>query len=55
MQPKDAQTTESTYHRRFMDWCSLEGDTEDGGLDMEAPVAGFTIGIALRPRVAAGW
>jgi len=32
----------------------LAGDTDDGGLDMEMPVAGLTIGMALRPRVAAG-
>jgi hypothetical protein len=33
----------------------LAGDTEEGGLDMEIPVAGLMMGIALRPRVAAGW
>lgn len=31
------------------------GDTEGGGLDMLMPVAGLMMGIALRPRVAAGW
>lgn len=30
------------------------GDTEGGGLAMEMPVAGLMIGMALRPRVAAG-
>lgn len=38
-----------------MAWCILAGDTEGGGLLIVAPVAGFTIGMALRPRVAAGW
>lgn len=38
-----------------MAWCILAGDTEEGGLLMAAPVAGLTIGMALRPRVAAGW
>ncbi len=41
------------YHRR--DCCILAGDTDDGGLDMEMPVAGLMMGMALRPRVAAGW
>jgi len=31
------------------------GDTDGGGLDMEMPVAGLIIGIALRARVAEGW
>ncbi len=31
------------------------GDTEGGGLDMEMPVAGLMMGMALRPRVAEGW
>src|SRR5690554_2417319 len=36
-------------------WCILPGDTEGGGLFIVIPVAGLMIGIALRPRVAAGW
>lgn len=43
------------YHRRPIGWCILAGDTDCGGLDMLIPVLGFTIGIALRIRVAAGW
>lgn len=45
------------YHRRpIVVVCILEGDTEGGGLDMEIPVTGFTIGMALRGReVGAGW
>jgi len=44
------------YHRRFIVCCCiLAGDTEGGGLDMVMPVAGLTIGIALRARVAEGW
>lgn len=35
--------------------CILAGDTEGGGLDMEMPVRGLMMGMALRPRVAAGW
>lgn len=31
------------------------GDTEGGGLDMDTPVAGLIMGMALRPRVAEGW
>jgi hypothetical protein len=44
------------YHRRpTMECCILPGETDGDGLDMEIPVAGLTMGIALRPRVAAGW
>lgn len=43
------------YHRRPIFCCSLAGDNDNGGLDMEMPVAGLTMGIALRPRVAVGW
>jgi hypothetical protein len=35
--------------------CILAGDTDGGGLDMEMPVSGLMMGMALRPRVAAGW
>lgn len=42
------------YHRR-MDCCSRAGDSDRGGLGMEMPVAGLTMGMALRPRVAEGW
>lgn len=38
-----------------MECCILAGDTEGGGLDMVMPVAGLMMGMALRPRVAAGW
>lgn len=31
------------------------GDNDTGGLGMEMPVAGLTMGIALRPRAAEGW
>lgn len=44
------------YHRRPMDCCCIRpGDTDGGGLDIEMPVAGLIIGIALRVRVAEGW
>jgi hypothetical protein len=45
---------EIVYHRALIECCILAGDTDDGGLDMEIPVAGLTMGIALRPRGAAG-
>jgi hypothetical protein len=35
--------------------CILAGDTDGDGLAMVMPVAGLTIGMALRVRVAAGW
>lgn len=38
-----------------MDCCILAGETDDGGLAMVIPVAGLMMGMALRPRVAAGW
>lgn len=48
--------TESHYHRRPMTLCCIRaGETDGGGLDMEMPVAGLTMGMALRARVAAGW
>jgi hypothetical protein len=47
--------TAATYHRRPMACgCIRAGDTDGGGLDMEMPVAGLMIGMALRARVAAG-
>lgn len=50
------QDGENAYHRRPMACCIRAGDTEGGGLDMEMPVEGLTIGMALpRIRVAAGW
>lgn len=45
---------EIVYHRTLIECCILAGGTDDGGLDMEIPVAGLTMGIALRPRGAAG-
>jgi len=43
------------YHRRPTGCCILAGDTDGGGLDMEMPVAGLMMGMALRARVAEGW
>jgi hypothetical protein len=43
------------YHRLPTGCCILAGDTEGGGLDMEMPVAGLMMGMALRARVAEGW
>lgn len=44
------------YHRRPIDcWTIRAGETDGGGDDIEMPVAGLMIGIALRARVAAGW
>lgn len=50
-----SSVTRPAYHRRPMECCILAGDTEGGGLDMVMPVAGLMMGMALRPRVAAGW
>lgn len=54
----ETEAVRKVYQRRAIDccwcWCILEGDTEAGGLD-RAPSFGFTIGIAFRMRVAAGW
>lgn len=36
-----------------MAWCILAGETDGDGLLMAAPVAGLTMGMALRPRAAA--
>jgi hypothetical protein len=46
---------EPPHHRRLTGCCILAGDTEGGGLDMEMPVAGLMMGMALRARVAEGW
>ena len=35
--------------------CIMAGDIEDGGLGTRMPVFGFTMGMALRVRRAAGW
>lgn len=44
------------YHRRPIDcWTIRAGETDGGGDDIEMPVAGLMIGIALRARVAEGW
>lgn len=45
----------AAYQRRPMACCILAGEMEGGGLDMEMPVRGLMMGMALRPRVAAGW
>jgi hypothetical protein len=43
------------YHRLPTGCCCiLAGETEGGGLDMEMPVAGLMMGMALRARVAEG-
>jgi hypothetical protein len=55
MTMEDSESTRRIYHRRPMDCCILAGDTDEGGLDMVMPVAGLMMGMALRPRVAAGW
>lgn len=34
--------------------CMLDGETDGGGLAMVVPVAGLTMGMALRARVADG-
>lgn len=47
--------TRHIYQRRPIDCCILAGETDAGGLDMMMPVAGLMMGMALRPRVAAGW
>jgi hypothetical protein len=46
---------EPPYHRLLTGCCILAGDTDWGGLDMEMPVAGLMMGMALRARVAEGW
>src|SRR5690625_4690209 len=50
-----ARLRKCSYHRRPRGVCMPAGDTEGGGLDMEMPVAGLMMGMALRPRVAEGW
>jgi len=52
--PSVARAGLALYHLRML-CCILEGDTEGGGLDMVMPVAGLTMGMALRARVAEGW
>jgi hypothetical protein len=43
------------YHRLpTVCCCILAGETEGGGLDIEMPVAGLMMGMALRARVAEG-
>lgn len=51
---RSADETGAIYHRR-RDCCRRAGDSDSGGLGMEMPVAGLTMGMALRPRVAEGW
>lgn len=46
---------EPPHHRLLTGCCILAGDTDCGGLDMEMPVAGLMMGMALRARVAEGW
>ena len=45
------------YHRRaYVCCCIRAGEMDDGGGDAtRIPVLGFTIGMALRARMAAGW
>jgi hypothetical protein len=52
--PQKKESGASLYHLRPIPCCILAGDTDGGGLDMLTPVWGFTIGIALRIRVADG-
>ena len=45
----------AAYQRRPRGCCIRPGDTDGEGLDMVRPLAGLTMGMALRVRVAAGW
>lgn len=53
--PSVTRAGSTPYHLRPMPCCILAGETEGGGLDIVMPVAGLTMGMALRARVAAGW
>lgn len=46
---------QGAYHLRPRAGCIRAGDTDGEGLVMVIPVAGLTIGMALRARVAEGW